>query len=102
MQKLHLVLENRFMAYFARDLSHRTTAGNREPAGVAAYPKKRPLPSAPLNRPRFRRNAEPKSPGLEAHFAALDAGREATSSDDADAIFEEAMRQTRPNYRTHR
>ena len=40
--------------------------------------------------------------GLEAHFAALDAARESTSSHDADAIFEEATRQTRPNYRTHR
>jgi len=39
--------------------------------------------------------------GLEAHFAALNAAREPGSSDQADAIFEEAMRQTRPNYRTH-
>jgi hypothetical protein len=39
--------------------------------------------------------------GLEAYFAALDAAREPASSEEADAIFEEAMRQTRPNYRTH-
>jgi hypothetical protein len=39
--------------------------------------------------------------GLEAYFAALDAAREPASSEEADAIFEESMRQTRPNYRTH-
>jgi len=40
--------------------------------------------------------------GLEAHFATLDATRQPTAIDEADAVFEEAMRQSRPNYRTHR
>ena len=40
--------------------------------------------------------------GLEAHFAAVDANRRPTSPAEAEAIFEEAMRSVRPNYRTHR
>lgn len=39
---------------------------------------------------------------LEAHFMAIEAAREPTAREDADLIFEEAMRQTRPDYRAHR
>jgi hypothetical protein len=40
--------------------------------------------------------------GLEAYFADLDSTRGSSSEQDAGAVFEEAMRQTRPNYRTHK
>lgn len=90
------------MAYFARDLSPEqrlaieSLLGRRisekEAVTIRAY---EPATLSPERRAEI-------IAGLEAHFAALDASREATSSDDADAIFEEAMRQTRPNYRTHR
>ena len=39
---------------------------------------------------------------MEAFFTAFDESREPASAQEADAVFEEAMRQTRPNYRTHK
>jgi hypothetical protein len=40
--------------------------------------------------------------GLESYFAGLDLARVPMDQAEADAVFEEAMRQTRPNYQTHR
>jgi hypothetical protein len=90
------------MAYFARDLSPKQrraiesllgrSMSEKEAITIRAY---EPAALSPERRAEI-------IAGLEAHFAALHAVRESTSSDDADAIFEEAMRQTRPNYRTHR
>ena len=40
--------------------------------------------------------------GLEAHFAAADASHEPVSAEEAEAVFEEAMRSSRTEYRTHR
>jgi hypothetical protein len=37
--------------------------------------------------------------GLKAHFAEVDAQRQPASAEEADAIIDEALRSTRPNYR---
>ncbi|MGO9895481.1 MAG: hypothetical protein ACLPX8_14880 [Bryobacteraceae bacterium] len=40
--------------------------------------------------------------GLEAYFAKVDAQRQPASPEEADAIIDEALRSTRPNYRSIR
>jgi hypothetical protein len=90
------------MVYFAKDLSPEqrlaieSLLGRRisekEAIAIRAY---EPAALSP------ERRAEVVAE-LEAYFAALDAVREPASPREADAIFEEAMRQTRPNYRSHR
>ena len=90
------------MAYFAKDLSLEQrvaiesllgrTMSEKEAVTIRAY---EPAAISPERKAEIIAN-------LESYFAGLDAIREPTSPDEADAIFEEAMRQTRPNYRTHR
>jgi hypothetical protein len=90
------------MAYFAKDLSPEQrlaiesllgrSVSEKEAITIRAY---EPASLSP------ERSAEIIAQ-LEAYFATLDAAREPASPNEADVIFEEAMRQTRPNYRTHR
>jgi hypothetical protein len=90
------------MAYLAKDLSPEQrlaiesllgrSMSEKEAIAIRAY---EPAVLSP------ERRAEVVAE-LEAYFAALDAARETASPPEADAIFEEAMRQSRPNYRIHR
>jgi hypothetical protein len=91
------------MAYLAKNLSPEQrlaiesllgrAISEREAITIRAYE-----PAPPVSDQRRQEIIE----GLEANFAALDAKREPVSAKEAEAIFEEAMRSTRPNYRTHR
>jgi hypothetical protein len=91
-----------FMAFLAKDLSPQQrqaiesllgrSMSEKEAVTIRAYE-----PAAVSAQRRAEIIAR-----MEAYFTELDATREPTSVDEADAVFEEAMRQTRPNYRTHR
>ena len=90
------------MAYLAKDLSPEQrlaiesllgrSMSEKEAVAIRAY---EPAALSPERRAEI-------ITGLEAYFATLDAARAKTDPDEADAIFEEAMRQTRPNYQIHR
>lgn len=90
------------MAYLAKDLSPEQraaiesllgrTVSENEAITIRAY---EPPVLAPERRDEL-------IGGLKAYFADLDASRQPTAPDEADEVFEDAMRQTRPNYRSHR
>ncbi len=89
------------MAYLAKDLSPEQriaiesllgrSVSERESVTIRAYEP--PATSV-------QRRAEIIA-GLESYFAALDDVRTPTDPSEADAIFEDAMRQTRPNFKLH-
>jgi hypothetical protein len=86
------------MAFFAKDLSPEQrlaiesllgrSVSEKEAIAICAY---EPPAISPARR------AEVLA-GLEAHLGALNAARQPTSPDEAEAVFEEAMRLTRPNH----
>jgi hypothetical protein len=90
------------MAYLAKDLSPEqrvaieSLLGRRVSEGEAVTIRAYQPPSlSPKDRAEM-------IAGLESYFASLDLSRQPAGQAEADAVFEEAMRQTRPNYQTHR
>ena len=99
---LRLVRYRNSMSYLAKELSMEQRSaiesllGRRvsedEAVTVQAY---RPASMSPQKRAEI-------VDGLKAYFGELDARKAAADAGEADAAFEEAMRQTRPNFQTHR